>query len=93
MKKVIFICLSSFLLFGCTKNYEKELQEVGKNYFNDYIVNKVDGLDKIEITLGELRMIRKLNLDSVNKCKDDTKIIMTIKNNKIISYDIDQHCD
>lgn len=93
MKKIIFTCICILpLLFGCSKNYESELKEVGNNYYNSYVKNKVEGLDKVEVTLGELRIMKKINLDSVKECKDNTKIIMTIKNNKIVNYDFEQNC-
>lgn len=92
MKKVLFLFICTFMLFGCSKNYEPELKEIGNNYFDSYIKGKVDGLDKIEVTLYDLKKLDNIDLSSVKKCSDDTKIIMTIKNNKITDYTIEQNC-
>lgn len=92
MKKGLVICLFSILLFGCSKNYKAELKKIGNSYYDNYINGKVNGLDKVEITLGDLKDIKKIDLSKVKSCKDNTKIIIKIKNNKIIGYDYELYC-
>ena len=92
MKKITFLFFCTFMLFGCAKNYESELKEIGNNYFNIYVKGKVEGLDKVEITLADLKKIDDIDLSNVKKCNDNTTIIMTIENNRIIDYTIEQDC-
>ena len=92
MKKFVLIVLCTLFLFGCKKDYQKELEEVGKTYYETYVKGKVTGLDKVEITLNDLKKLDKIDLSKVKSCSNDTKITMVIKDNNISNYIIVQDC-
>lgn len=96
MKKIFIIIAMIILISGCTNKdkLNKELESITNTYYNEYIKDKVAGLDTLEISLGDLRELKssKLNLSKLDKCSDDTKIKATIKNEKITDYEISLIC-
>ena len=96
MKKIFIIIVLIILVSGCTNKNKlnKELETATSTYYNKYIKDKVNGLDSLEISLGDLRELKssKIDLSKLEKCSDDTKIKATIKNKKIINYEISLIC-
>lgn len=92
MKKGLIILFILVLLCGCkNKDQAKEdLKVVTNSYYEKYVSGHVVGLDTLEITLGELRQLddSELDLSSLKKYNDDTKVSATIKNDRLVSYDI-----
>ncbi len=96
MKKIFVIIIMIILLTGCTnkEKFNKELEKATNIYYTQYIKNKVDGLNVLEISLGDLRELKnsKIDLSKLKKCSDDTKVKATIKNKKIEKYEISIIC-
>ena len=83
MKKVLIILSIFVLLCGCQNNNQakEDLKKVTNSYYQKYVSGHVVGLDTLEITLGELRQLddSELDLSSLKKYNDDTKVSATIK--------------
>lgn len=91
-KRLIILLFVLVLLCGCQNKSkaEKNLKLVTNSYYEKYVSGHVVGLDTLEITLGELRELKDKDLDlsSLKKYDDDTKVSAKIKNDKIVDYEI-----
>lgn len=95
MKKIKFLCLlfTIIILVGCSNEEEVKttLKSGADNYYNKYILNKIDNLDKLELTLSDLKE-EGLNEKSLEKCKSDTKVTIFIENKEIVDYEYYINC-
>lgn len=94
MKKILIVYLIlMFIITGCdnTNKYQNELKKLVDNYYEEYILEKVDNLNTIEITLADLKDISITSKD-LDNCEDDTKVIANIENKEIVSYEYKLNC-
>ena len=93
MKKIIMILFGLILLSGCNdiNKYEEEMQTLSNKYYTNYIKGKVLDLNYLEIKISDLKKVG-IQLNNLKKCEEDSKIILKIEKDKIISYDFDLKC-
>lgn len=98
MKKVLILGLSFVILTGCTGKKEKRMQameQYGKEYYQSY--GKQYDIDEYTVSLKQLREAKKqlkqeYDLTVLEQCEDTTKIIFTVKDQKIKSFKINLDC-
>ena len=98
MKRILIVILiiSTLLITGCksSKKEENEFKRVINTYYENYVKNKVEGLDVLEVSLDDLRDLNDNNIDlsKLKKCSGDSKVSATIKGNKLTEYEFDLNC-
>ena len=101
MKKLIgLLIISLFLLSGCIskeEKYKEKLQMYAKIYYEKYMIG-VDNQNEAEVTLEMLKRAnnyeKSFDLSELDKCNDDTAVILKINENKEIEkYKYDLKCD
>ncbi|MEG0908906.1 MAG: hypothetical protein RRY22_00795 [Bacilli bacterium] len=98
MKKALILITSLLLITGCNneKKKQSEMQEAAKDYYKTYMVGVV-GVNKAEVTLEMLTkankdMNKEYKLDSLKKCKKNSKVIFEIKDNEISKTEYEISC-
>lgn len=99
MKKIIIIVCTLFLLTGCgkqEKEKKEQLEKAGRAYYETY-GSKYD-VDEYTVTLKQLVKAKKelkenYDLSKVEKCSEDTKVLLTIKNKKVEKVEIKLNCN
>lgn len=91
--RFLFVLTLLFILTGCVSDekIKSDLKNGADKYYNEYVYNKVTGLDKVEITLIDLKE-EGLVSKNLKSCKDNTSVTLTIENNKIIDYEYNIDC-
>ena len=98
MKKIGLIVCFLCLLTGCAKQDKErknQLEVAGKAYYETY--GSKYTVDEYTVTLKELKQAKKelkqdYDLSALEKCQDDTKVQMTIKNKKVEKVEIKLNC-
>ena len=108
MKKTIIIisgvivCALLIILgvFIYTKKVEstriKEFETAAKEYYDLHMSN-IKGLDQAEVSLKMINYVNehkneKYDVSSLKKCKEDSKAVLTISNNKVKNVKIIINC-
>lgn len=99
MKKITIIVCCLFLITGCIsqqREQKKQLTVASEAYYQSY--GKTYEVDEYTVTLKQLRQAKKelkqqYDLFSLEACKEDTKVIFTIKNKKVEKVEIKLNCN
>lgn len=108
MKKIIIIISSIIvcivlIVLGVVlynKNLEKkrnnELETAAKKYYELHMSN-IKGLDQAEISLRMIRYVKdnkneEYEISSLKKCNEDSKVILSLSNDKIKNVKISLNC-
>lgn len=99
MKKLIMIMCTLFLLTGCgqqEKQQKEQLEIASRAYYETYGIQY--DVDEYTVTLKQLVKANKelkqnYDLSKVEKCSDDTKVSLTIKNKKVQKVEIKLNCN
>lgn len=99
MKKITIIVCCLFLITGCIsqqREQKKQLTVASEAYYQSY--GKTYEVDEYTVTLKQLRQAKKelkqqYDLSSLEACKEDTKVIFTIKNKKVEKVEIKLNCN
>lgn len=91
--KCLSILFILFLLVGCSneEDIKASLKSDANDYYNKYILNKVNNLDELELTLSDLKD-GGINNKLLKNCKNDTKVTIFIENKEITGYEYYINC-
>lgn len=103
MKKIILFLGVILLACGCGKVDENELeaklQELGNDYFSNYMIGSAQELDIALITLSDLKdaneiMDTEYDLSLFKNCEDDSNIKIYLKSGttQIEKYEFELKC-
>jgi len=103
MKKIILFLGVILLVCGCGKVDENELeakfQELGNDYFSNYMIGSAQELDIALITLSDLKdaneiMDTEYDLSLFKNCDDDSNIKIYLKSGttQIEKYEFELKC-
>ncbi len=107
MKKyaVLSVAILSLLACGCGNSkakqskYEKTMEEYATNYYQTYILDKVEGLDVPEISVANLENANvngesNYDMKKLSGCTKDSYVSLILNENKrdIDSYEFHMNC-